>query len=84
MWYNYCNEPAGETEEEAREFAKNEMTLSDLIDCLVDYSGYYKYLRWCLSQDNFWDEFMDDIENVMMFILRKTLQKGKKKNESLL
>ena len=22
MWYNYCNEPAGETEEEAREFAK--------------------------------------------------------------
>lgn len=22
MWYNYCNEPAGETEEEARAFAK--------------------------------------------------------------
>lgn len=61
MWYNYCNEPAGETEEEAREFAKNEMSLFDLIDCLVDYGGYYKYLRWCLSQDNFWEEFMDDI-----------------------
>lgn len=38
------------------------MTLSDLIDCLVDYSGYYKYLRWCLSQESFWDEFIDDIE----------------------
>ena len=62
MWYNYCNEPAGETEEEARAFAKNEMSLFDLIDCLVDYSGYYKYLRWCLSQDSFWEEFMDDIE----------------------
>lgn len=62
MWYNdYNDEPAGETEEEAREFAKNEMTLSDLINCLVDYNGYYKYLRWCLSQENFWDEFIDDI-----------------------
>lgn len=61
MWYNYCGEPAGETEKEARKFAKNEMSLSDLIDCLVDYSGYYKYLRWCLSQDNFWEEFIDDI-----------------------
>ena len=62
MWYNdYNDEPAGETEEEAREFAKNEMTLSDLINCLVDYNGYYRYLRWCLSQENFWDEFIDDI-----------------------
>lgn len=60
------------------------MSLFDLIDCLVDYSGYYKYLRWCLTQDNFWKEFMDDIENAMIFILRKTLQKGKKKNEGLL
>ena len=62
MWYNYYNdEPAGETEEEAREFAKNKMTLSDLINYLVDYNGYYKYLRWCLSQENFWEEFIDDI-----------------------
>ena len=75
MWYNYCNEPAGETEEEARAFAKNEMSLFDLIDCLVDYGGYYKYLRWCLWMI---------LKNVMMFILRKTLQKGKKKNEGLL
>ena len=37
------------------------MSLFDLIDCLVDYGGYYKYLRWCLSQENFWDEFIDDI-----------------------
>lgn len=61
MWYNYCNEPPGETEE-ARAFAKNEMSLFDLIDCLVDYGGYYKYLCWCLLQDSFWKEFMDDIE----------------------
>ena len=62
MWYNdYNDEPAGETEEEAREFAKNEMSLFDLVDCLVDYGGYYKYLRWCLSQENFWEEFIDDI-----------------------
>lgn len=62
MWYNYCNEPAGETEEEARAFAKNKMSLFDLIDCLVDYGGYYKYLCWCLLQENFWKEFIDDIE----------------------
>ena len=28
---------------------------------MVDYNGYYKYLRWCLSQDSFWNEFIDDI-----------------------
>lgn len=61
MWYNYYDDPVGETEEEAREYAKNEMSLSDLINCMVDYNGYYKYLRWCLSQDSFWDEFIDDI-----------------------
>lgn len=61
MWYNYCNEPAGETEEEARAFAKNEMSLFDLIESLVTYGGYVKYLYWCLLQDKFWDEFIDDI-----------------------
>ena len=61
MWYNYCGEPAGETEEEAREFAKNEMSMFDLIESIVAYGGYDKYLRWCLSQDNFWEEFDDDI-----------------------
>lgn len=61
MWYNYCGEPAGKTEEEAREFAKNEMSMFDLIESIVAYGGYDKYLRWCLSQDNFWEEFDDDI-----------------------
>ena len=61
MWYNYCNEPAGETEEEAREFARKEMSECDLINYLVAYSGYDKYLRWCLSQVGFWVEFADDI-----------------------
>lgn len=61
MWYNYCGEPAGETEEEAREFARKEMSECDLINYLVDYNGYDKYLRWCLSQVGFWVEFVDDI-----------------------
>lgn len=39
MWYNYCNEPAGETEEEARAFAKNEMSDLDLIESLFTYGG---------------------------------------------
>lgn len=29
MWYNYCGEPAGETEKEAREFAKNRLENPD-------------------------------------------------------
>ena len=61
MWYNYCNEPAGETEEEARKFAKNEMSDLDLIESLVTYGGYVKYLHWCLLQPDFWDKFKDDI-----------------------
>ena len=61
MWYNYRNDPAGATEEEARECAREEMSEFDLINCMVDYFGYGKYLRWCLSQENFWNEFENDI-----------------------
>lgn len=61
MWYNYYDDPVGETEKEAREFAKNEMSKLDLIDCMLDYFGAEKYLKWCLSQPTFRDKFMYDI-----------------------
>lgn len=61
MWYNYYDDPVGETEKEAREFAKNEMSKLDLIDCMLEYFGAEKYLEWCLSQPTFRDKFMYDI-----------------------
>lgn len=54
--------PRAKQKKRQEHLQKNEMSLFDLIDCLVDYGGYYKYLCWCLLQDNFWEEFMDDIE----------------------
>ncbi len=61
MWYNYYDDPVGETEEEAREYAKKEMSMLDLIEGMDDYFGYIKYLSWCLSQESFRNKFKDDI-----------------------
>lgn len=61
MWYNYYDDPVGETEEEAREYAKKEMSQFDLIDCMIYYFGGEKYLIWCLSQEKFLDKFKYDI-----------------------
>ena len=65
MWYNYCSEPAGETEEEAREFAKNEMSDYDILNYLVDAFGDMKYLFWCMRQREFLEEFSEDIEKAI-------------------
>lgn len=65
MWYNYCNEPAGETEEIARLAAREEMSEFDIISELVDIFGDVKYLLWCLRQKEFIEEFSEDIEKAI-------------------
>lgn len=65
MWYNYCGEPVGETEEEARYIAAAEMDSSDILYTLVDAFGDMKYLLWCLRQEKFVEEFSDDIEKAI-------------------
>jgi predicted RNase H-like HicB family nuclease len=65
MWYNYCGEPAGETEEEAKQFAKNEMSNHDILNYLVDAFGDMKYLFWCMRQREFLEEFSEDIEKAI-------------------
>ena len=65
MWYNYCGEPAGETEEEARKFAKNEISDYDILSYLVDAFGDMKYLLWCMRQREFLEEFSEDIEQAI-------------------
>lgn len=65
MWYNYCDEPAGETEEEARKFAKNEMSGYDILNYLADAFGDMKYLFWCMRQKEFLEEFSKDIEKAI-------------------
>lgn len=62
MWYNYCDEPVGKTEEEARCAAETEMDSFDIGNILVDAFGDMKYIFWCLRQEKFREEFSDDIE----------------------
>lgn len=65
MWYNYYNRPAGETEEEARAFAKEEMNISDIAYMLDDEFGSIKFLLWCLRQKEFTEKFSEDIEKAI-------------------
>ena len=65
MWYNYYDDPVGETEKEAREFAKNEMSNYDILNYLVDASRDMKYLSWCTRQRKFLEEFSEDIEKAI-------------------
>ena len=65
MWYNYCDEPVGETEEEARCTAETEMDSFDILNNLVDAFGDMKYLFWCLRQEKFVEEFSDDIKKAI-------------------
>lgn len=65
MWYNYYNRPAGETEEEARAFAKEEMSISDIAYMLDDEFGSIKFLLWCLRQKEFTEKFSEDIEKAI-------------------
>lgn len=65
MWYNYCGEPAGETEEIARLIAREEMSISDIAYELVDEFGSIKFLLWCLRQKEFTQKFSEDIERAI-------------------
>lgn len=42
MWYNYCDEPVGKTEEEARRAAETEIDSFDILNNLVDAFGDYR------------------------------------------
>ena len=65
MWYNYYGDPVGETEEEAREQAKKEMSDYDILNYLVDAFGDIKYLFWCMQQRKFLEEFSEDIKKAI-------------------
>lgn len=65
MWYNYCGDPVGKTEEEARLAAREEMSEFDIANELVDEFGDVKYLLWCFRQSKFTEEFSDDIEKAI-------------------
>ena len=55
----------GETEEEAREQAKKEMSDYDILNYLVDAFGDIKYLLWCMQQRKFLEEFSEDIKKAI-------------------
>lgn len=65
MWYNYCGQPAGETEETARLFAREEMSISDIAFMLEEEFGSVKFLLWCLRQKEFTEKFSEDIERAI-------------------
>ena len=76
MWYNYCNEPAGETEEEATKYVKEEILNDDyaLWEFITD-NYYHGVIMSHLSQD-FLKEITEELiknrlENPDYFLVRE-------------
>lgn len=69
MWYNYYDDPVGETEKEAREFAKNEMSKLDLIDCMLEYFGAENISNGAYHNQHFGISLCMILQRAKVFIL---------------